>query len=79
MAKLENKVERYDPWERVPVRLYRDSYEHSGDLFVCVNGRDFLIRRGETVYVPACVAKVLELSEAQDDMTARRIRRLTER
>ena len=32
---------------------------------MAVNGRSFLIRRGEEVEVPECVAEVLRLSEKQ--------------
>ena len=35
--------------------------------FVSVNGRDFLIKRGIDVEVPACVAEVLEHSATQMD------------
>lgn len=34
------------------------------DVFVGINGRTWLIRRGEEVDVPECVAKVLERKEA---------------
>lgn len=39
----------------------------NGDMeqYVAVNGRSFLIRRGEEVEVPECVAEVLRLSEDQ--------------
>lgn len=39
----------------------------NGDMeqYVAVNGRSFLIRRGEEVEVPECVAEVLRLSEKQ--------------
>lgn len=35
------------------------------EQYVAVNGRSFLIRRGEEVEVPECVAEVLRLSEKQ--------------
>ncbi len=37
--------------------------ELQNDVFVRVNHRTWLIKRGETVKVPACVAEVLEHSE----------------
>lgn len=39
----------------------------NGDMeqYVAVNGRSFLIHRGEEVEVPECVAEVLRLSEEQ--------------
>jgi hypothetical protein len=33
------------------------------DVYVCVNGESFLIKRGETVEVPDYVAEVLEHKE----------------
>lgn len=33
------------------------------DVFVGVNGKTYLIKRGEEVSVPRCVAKVLERKE----------------
>lgn len=33
------------------------------DVYVAVNGRSYLIKRGETVEVPACVAEVLQHKE----------------
>lgn len=35
------------------------------EQYVAVNGRSFLIRRGEEVEVPECVSEVLRLSEKQ--------------
>ena len=37
--------------------------EMQDDVFVRVNHRTWLIKRGETVKVPACVVEVLEHSE----------------
>ncbi len=33
------------------------------DVYVAVNGKSYLIRRGEPVEVPACVAEVLKRRE----------------
>ena len=33
------------------------------DVYVAVNGRSYLIKRGEPVRVPACVAEVLQRRE----------------
>ena len=49
----------------VAIRLPKTK-ELQEDVFVSVNQRSWLIRRGETVEVPACVAEVLQHSE---DMT----------
>ena len=37
--------------------------EESGDVFVSVNDRSWLIKRGEEVQVPECVAEVLRNKE----------------
>ena len=37
--------------------------ENQGDVFVRVNHRTWLIKRGETVQVPECVVEVLNNSE----------------
>lgn len=48
----------------VRIRLHKDM-QNSEDLFVGVNGRTFLIKRGVTVDVPECVAEVIANAEAQ--------------
>jgi hypothetical protein len=55
------------------IRLFKDNARYKGDVFVSVNGRNYQIRRGETVTVPAEVAEVLAHSAAQDEITARRL------
>lgn len=46
----------------VSLRLPKSRNEQE-DLFVSVNARTWLIRRGETVKVPECVAKLLQNRE----------------
>ncbi len=46
----------------VTIRLPK-TRELQEDVFVSVNQRTWLIRRGETVEVPTCVAEVLRHSE----------------
>lgn len=48
--------------EKVRIRLPKTKDE-TGDVFVAVNNRTFLIQRGVEVEVPACVAEVLRNSE----------------
>ena len=59
--------------QSVKIRLFKDNSRYKGDVFVSVNGRNYLIRRGEEVEVPAEVAEVLDHSETQDEITARRM------
>lgn len=46
----------------VSIRLPR-TREEQGDVFVSVNERTWLVRRGVDVDVPACVAEVLRTAE----------------
>lgn len=50
----------------VKIRLPKDRYDNA-PVFVGVNGRTFMIKRGEDAEVPECVAHVLELSEKAED------------
>ena len=54
----------------VKIRLFRDENRYADDLFVCVNGKSYLIRRGVEVTVPAAVAEVIAASQTQDAETA---------
>lgn len=54
----------------VPVKLFRDSGRYTDDVFVCVNGHPYLIKRGETVMVPPAVAEVLKNAEDQREKAA---------
>lgn len=51
----------------VTIRLPK-TRELQDDVYVSVNQRTWLIRRGETVDVPACVAEVLRHSEEMADI-----------
>ena len=67
-----------NPWtDTVEIRLFADAGRYRDDLFVSVNGRRYVIKRGETVSVPRCVAEVIEQSEAQDNKTAELIEKLS--
>ena len=59
--------------EKVRVKLFKDNGRYKSDLFVSVNGVNYMIRRGVEVEVPRAVAEVLEHSQHQDDRTAARI------
>ena len=50
----------------VTIRLPK-TRELMEDVFVSVNQHSWLIRRGETVEVPACVAEVLKHSEEMSE------------
>lgn len=61
--------------EKVCVKLFKDNGKYQGDMFVSVNGRNYQLKRGVEVEVPAEVAEVLEHSQMQDELTAARIAR----
>ena len=56
--------------EKVPVKLFRDSGKYKDDVYVGVNGKGYLIKRGEEVMVPRFVAEVLAQGMDQDAATA---------
>ena len=59
MEKNEKKTQQE---ELISIRLPLTK-ELQSDVFVRVNHRTWLIKRGETVQVPACVVEVLEHAE----------------
>lgn len=61
-AKAEKKMEK--------ITLFKDNKDYKDDVFVCVNGRNMVIKRGVEVEVPESYAKVLRQSMAQDAKTA---------
>lgn len=65
-----------DPNEMVTIQLFKDNERYKEDLFVCVNGKSFLIQRGVPVDVPAYVAEVIERSQQQDEMSGAMMERL---
>lgn len=72
-------VDKYDgrAWKETElVTLHLDSNKHNDDLYVCVNGRRHLVRRGEEILVPKAVAEVIKESVKQDERAARMIKAL---
>lgn len=54
----------------VKIRLFKGPDRFSNDVFVGLNGKGYLIKRGVDVEVPAGVAEILRHSEEQDTLTA---------
>lgn len=51
----------------VPVIIPKDpANKHESAKFVGVNGKSYLVKRGETVYVPPEVAEVLRLASISE-------------
>lgn len=65
------------PWDMVPVHLPIDMY-HKEPLPVRLNDYEKKIQRGVTEYVPYCVFKMLEESEAQDANTIKMVNGMVE-
>jgi hypothetical protein len=57
--------------ELVEIRLFKDNDKYKDDVFVAVNGKSYLIKRGETVKVPRYVKEVLDNSTRQDEYAAK--------
>lgn len=51
--------------KKVSIRLFKGSGKYADDVTVIVNGKVFLIKRGETVEVPDYVAEILKQQEYQ--------------
>ena len=62
----ETKKETVKKEETVKIKLPRGRKE-DGDVFVSVNERTWLIKRGVEVEVPVCVAEVLEHQEQMQE------------
>ena len=56
--------------EYVAIKLSRDNDRYRDDVYVAVNGRNCVIKRGEWVKVKRKFALVLDQSEIQDMKTA---------
>ena len=56
--------------EYVAIKLFRDNDRYRDDVYVAVNGRNCVIKRGEWVKVKRKFALVLDQSEIQDMKTA---------
>lgn len=46
--------------EFVKIKLFKDDYRYKNDLYVAINGRDWLIKRGKEVTVPKYLADFIE-------------------
>lgn len=66
------------PNDEVQIHLFKDGGKYKGDVFVAVNGKRCLIKRGETVKVKQKYAEVLANSQRQDSATADLIERKSE-
>lgn len=56
--------------EYVSIKLFRDNDKYKDDVYVAVNGKNCVIKRGEWVKVRRKFALVIDQSEIQDMKTA---------
>lgn len=62
--------------EPVTIKLFKDNGKYRDDVYVAVNDRSFLIKRGVEVTVPRFVEAVLRNSLAQDEYVANLVEKL---
>lgn len=62
--------------EEVQIRVFRDGERYKDDVFVGVNGKGYLIKRGEDVMVPRFVAEIINQSLDEDANAASKSERL---
>ena len=74
-AAAENATEKETPKKEqekiVRFKLFKDGDKYSGNKFVGVNGKGYLIKRGVWVDLPESVYNVLSLSEEQIQVAER--------
>lgn len=62
--------------EKVTIKLFKDNAKYRDDVYVAVNDRTFLIKRGVEVSVPRFVEEVLKNSLSQDEYVALLVEKL---
>ena len=70
--KLRNFLREQEAWlnEYVEVRLFKDNEKYKDDVYVAINGKNCLIRRGVWTRIRRKFALLLDQSEIQDLRTA---------
>ena len=54
----------------VTIELFKDNKDYKDDVFVCINGKNIVVKRGKEVEIPEAYAKVVKQSLQQDQKTA---------
>ena len=73
MAKEKEEAMAKEKEEMVTFQLHKDSSKYSSDVFVGINGKTWLIKRGVPVELPKPVYDVLAESMHADALLAERI------
>lgn len=63
--------------EPVTIKLFKDNGKYKDDVYVCVNDKSYLIRRGVEVTVPRFIEQTLKNSLCQDEYVASLVERLS--
>lgn len=58
-------------------RLFKDNDKYQADVFVCVNGKAYTVKRGVDVEIPEEVAEVLDNADDQMMVAAQKMDELT--
>jgi len=62
--------------QSVTIKLFKDNGKYRDDVYVAVNDRSFLIKRGVEVTVPRFVEQALKNSLSQDEYVASLVEKL---
>ena len=70
--RLREFVKNHEEWlnEYVEIRLFKDNEKYKDDVYVAINGKNCLIRRGVWTRIRCKFALLLDQSEIQDLRTA---------
>ena len=70
--RLREFVKNHEAWlnEYVEIRLFKDNEKYKDDVYVAINGKNCLIRRGVWTRIRRKFALLLDQSEIQDLRTA---------
>ncbi len=63
--------------EPVTIKLFKDNDRYRDDVYVSVNDKSYLIKRGVEVTVPRFIEQALKNSLAQDEYVASLVEQLT--
>lgn len=76
--KIAQEVANNEEYMKQPVtiKLFKDNGKYRDDVYVCVNDKSYLIRRGVEVIVPRFVERALKNSLNQDEYVASLVERL---
>jgi len=72
------KVQKNEDYmkQSVTIKLFKDNGKYKDDVYVCVNDKSYLIKRGVEVTVPRFIEQALKHSLSQDEYVASLVERL---